>query len=292
MSTPTETRDRARPERPADATVTRLRVTGTARLSRSFVRITLLGEDPAWVAAFTPAGLDQWFRLFFHPTAARPLVLPEGTAEGWYSRLGAMPDDVRPIVRNYTIRAARRAATGWELDVDFVVHPSPDGAAEGPAVSWALAARPGDEVGFLDQGVLFAPPAAPRPSSITIVSDETGLPGVESITRTLPAGTPVTLVLEVPHDDDRRELPSEDELDVRWVVRGGAADAPGQAALAALADVRWDPAGYVYAAGETSFVRDVQAVAEAGGVPKREIDACAFWRREGRRRTTARRTAR
>lgn len=273
---------RVQAERPRDAVVTRLTVARSVRLSSGFVRVTLTATDPAFDASFRWLGYDQWFRLFFTPPGNGPLLLPEGGAEGWHSRLLALPEDRRCTVRNYTFRDARRDAAGhWELDVDFVVHTDSDGAVDGAAARWAWAARPGDEAGLLDQGVLFTPPHSPAPHSsatMTIVAEETGLPGVEGIARSLPEGTSATLLLEIPYADDRRPLASRADLDVRWLPRTDPAAAPGQAALAALADHVLSPDGYVYAAGETGFVQEVRQYARRAGVPADRIDARAYWR--------------
>ncbi|MCK1798072.1 siderophore-interacting protein [Streptomyces sp. XM4193] len=280
--------ERPQPIRPRDAVVTRLRVVRTARVSPGFVRVTLLADDPAFTASFRSLGHDQWFRLFFDHAKNGPLLLPDGGAEGWHSRLLAMPEDRRCTVRNYTVRDARRL-TGrltdrWEFDVDFVVHTGPDGEVEGAAANWALGLLPGDEAGLLDQGLLFTPPTTPVP--MTIVAEETGLPGVEGIARSLPAGVRATLLLEVPHPDDRRELHSAADLDVHWLPRADPADAPGQAALAALATRPPAPESYVYAAGEAGFVREAKQLAQHAGVPADRIDARAYWRLTRPRTTT------
>jgi NADPH-dependent ferric siderophore reductase len=273
-STGQEELSRTQPIRPGDAVVEELRVLRTERPSPGFVRVVLTGADAGFGERFTPRGHDQWFRLFL-PTAAGELALPRGGAEGWYSRWLAIAEDSRPVVRNYTLRATRLTAEGWELDVDFVVHQGADGSVDGVAAGWALAARPGDRAGFLDQGVIFRPATSGR---IVILADETGLPGVEGIARSLAPTASAAVLLEVPHGEDMRDLPTAAEADIRWIVREGPAGRGSSALDPHLDDALFAGADYVYAVGEASFALRVRQRAEAAGVPRDRVDFCAYWR--------------
>ena len=283
----TESLTRTRPRKPESASVAMMHVVTSARVSAGFVRVTLR-TAPNEPGSFEPMGYDQWFRLFL-PAESGRLDLPHGDAEGWYTRWLALDESSRCLVRNYTVRAARPLERGWEIDVDFVVHVSAaTGTVDGVAAAWALAARPGDTVGMLDQGVIFAEPQSTQ-ERILVLADETGLPGVEGIARSLAPGTRVTALLEVPHSDDRRELAGGAELDVRWIVRDDDSALPGRAALgeldafiAAAGDSLVERAAYCYVVGEASFVLDARTRLRAAGVPKDAIDFCAYWRPERR----------
>ncbi|PRY68311.1 NADPH-dependent ferric siderophore reductase [Glaciihabitans tibetensis] len=276
--------------RPTDVRVQRLWVVRTERLSSSFVRVTIGSNEADF--EFASVGYDQWLRLFLPVDATAPLALPHGDCEGWYSRLLAMPDHTRPLVRNYTVRDARQSELGWEIDIDFVVHRSATtGLIEGVGANWALNAQPGSPLGMLDQGRIFAPEDAT--GSVVIVADESGLPGVEGILRSLAPGANATLLLEVPHGDDVRALSSNATIDVEWIIRS---DSPthahalaGTAALERLDALTLDPTGYVYAVGEASFVLAARKRAQHAGLPKGAIDFCAYWRPE--RRSLRRRAA-
>ena len=282
----TESLTRTRPRKPESASVAVMHVVTTARVSAGFVRVTLR-TDPHEPGSFEPMGYDQWFRLFL-PVADGGLELPLGDAEGWYTRWLALDEARRCMVRNYTVRAARPVGAGWEIDVDFVVHLSAHaGTVEGVAAAWALGARPGDTVGMLDQGIIFAAPETVD-ERILILADESGLPGVEGVVGSLAPGTRVAALLEVAHAEDRRELPGDVELDARWAVRGHEA-APGSAALSALdafvaeaGDALQERAAYCYVVGEGAFVLEARRRLRAAGVPKDAIDFCAYWR-AGRR---------
>src|SRR5688572_9166190 len=101
---------RTRPQQPVLATVTR-----TRDLTPTMRRITFTGPD---LATFPALGDDQYVRVLFpRPGQAVP-VLPEGAS--WYASLMKMDRDVRPVVRNYTLREVRPDHN--EVDVDFVLH--------------------------------------------------------------------------------------------------------------------------------------------------------------------------
>ncbi|HEX7657854.1 MAG TPA: siderophore-interacting protein [Pseudonocardiaceae bacterium] len=259
--------------KPRRAHVRRLTVRRTERPSPGFVRLTLGSTGDGFEDEFEHLGFDQWFRLFL-PGVDGGLCLPDGAAEGWHTRWRAMPDESRPTVRNYTIRDARRAGAEWLLDVDLVVHRHPDdGRVAGVAANWALGATVGDRVGVLDQGRIFDPPEQPGP--ILVVADESGLPGVEAIARSL-AGREARYLLETATTADQRGLPGAGR--VNWLVRRRDQN-PGEAAIARLAEVRIDPASYVYAVGEATLALATRARARAAGVAADHIDFCAYWRR-------------
>jgi NADPH-dependent ferric siderophore reductase len=250
--------------------VHRFLVSRRQQVSPGFVRVTVVPADFDFDDEFAALGFDQWVRLFL-PNAEGILEPPMGDAEGWYSRWKAADPQRRPVIRNYTIREARRTTTGWELDIDFVLHCGPSGQIEGTAAGWAAAAQPGDPIGLLDQGRIFDPADDGRP--IMIISDESGLPGVEGIARSL-RGRDATYLLEVPHADDRRELPGADPV---WLVRTPHGR-PGEQLLRRLAATVIDPESYVYIVGEAGFMLKARDAAKAAGVPKQRLDFCAYWR--------------
>ena len=112
------------------------------------VRITLSGVD---IECPTP---DAYVKLFFPlPGQAEPELAPPvaGDVVSWYQSYLAMPDDVRPPMRTYTVRAHRPSVA--EIDVDFVLH-----GATGPGSSWASRAQFGDRIAFLGpSGVHYVP---------------------------------------------------------------------------------------------------------------------------------------
>ncbi|MGW2395775.1 siderophore-interacting protein [Kitasatospora sp. NPDC001664] len=246
-------------------------VVRTARLSSSLLRITFGG--PA-LAGFASGGRDQSFSLFLpHPGQPEPVV-PVEEGEGWFWAWRALPEQERAVMRSYTVRAARPELP--EVDVDFVLH-----GDTGPASAWAGRAAAGDRVLLLgpavedNTSVGFRPPAGAE--WILLTADETALPAAAAILEWLPAGTRVSAFLEVPTEDDRLELTTAAEAEVRWLVRDSAR--PGLA-LDALrtADL---PAGtpYAWVAGEAAAVRSIRRhLVGERGFDRKLVEFTGYWR--------------
>ncbi|KQO45381.1 MULTISPECIES: siderophore-interacting protein [unclassified Frigoribacterium] len=307
------------PVKPADPRVHRLEVLRSERVSPSFQRVTVVGDD---LHEFGDMGFDQWFRLFLPLPGSDSLRLPRATTSLWYAQYLAIPEAERPHCANYTVRQFRPAgsagagsgaagagagagagaagASRAELDIDFVLHRGESGELEGAAAIWACAARPGDALGLLDQGVLFnAPDDA---TEIHLVADETGLPGTEGIVRSLHRASVGSVIQEVPTRGDVRPLDAPDGVEVTWVVRdeldaraldGGDADgrgaggaggaggaAPGEGALAALLSrSAADPRAYAYVVGESALATGGRRHLHAAGLPKNRITFSGYWKR-------------
>jgi len=275
------------PVKPATPRVHRLRVLRSERVSPSYQRVTVVGDD---LHEFGGMGFDQWFRLFLPRPGHESLHLPRATTALWYAQYLAIPEAERPHCANYTVREFRPAGSAGsagpaaELDVDFVLHRGESGELEGGAAIWAAAARPGDALGLLDQGVLFnAPDDA---TEIHVVADETGLPGTEGIVRSLHRASVGSVIQEVPTRADVRDLDAPAGVDVTWVVRdelegadGGTAT-PGEGALAALTSrSAADPRGYAYVVGESALATGGRRHLHAAGLPKNRITFSGYWKR-------------
>jgi NADPH-dependent ferric siderophore reductase len=226
-------------------------VAAVRRLGPSFVRITFTGPE---LAGFGVAGDDQRFKLVLaqDPAGLRRLV---DRGSDWYPEYCAMPEERRPWIRTYTVRAVRPERA--EVDVDIVLHGVDDGHA-GPAARWAASAVPGDRIVLLGPdrpgrgrmwGVEWAPPAAA--TTLLLAGDETAVPAVCAILESLggrPAtaegasqrgtseertearsrtrgGAPrrVVALLEVPAEGDAMNLALQPGVTVRWLPRSGAA---------------------------------------------------------------------
>ncbi|MFD4428466.1 siderophore-interacting protein [Nocardia sp. NPDC058497] len=191
-----------------------LRVRRVVRLTPRMVRITLTCANPA---ALADAGADQYTKLFFPlPGQERPAVPPPvddavGGVMGWYQRYLAMPDEIRPPMRTYTIRAQRPAL--GEIDIDFALHPD----HAGPASDWASTAASGDEIGLLcPPRALYSP--QPDPAWQLLVGDETAIPAIGAIVESLDAGVTVRAFIEVA---GRRNLVRDRGIDKRAITFTG-----------------------------------------------------------------------
>lgn len=274
--------------RAVDPHVVMAEVVNTKRITPHMMRVTLGGEG---LTQFTPAGYDQWFRLFLPRPGQDVLRLPTRTSALWYAEYLTTPKARRPWVRNYTVRAARPDLN--EIDVDFVLHGAEDDGADaadahGPGAGFALAAERGMHVGLLDQGIGFD---AERPCDrVLLVADESGLPAVAGICESLPAHARGVAVVEVPTADDQQDVRTPAGVELRWVVRSAVDPhaVPGQAALSALRDLDLgaglgpDPAAwglYAFVAGESSLATGARRhLVGERGVPRSDVDFVGYWR--------------
>ncbi|MGW2095339.1 siderophore-interacting protein [Promicromonospora sukumoe] len=273
-----------------DPHVVMAEVIRTKQVSPNMMRVTLGGDE---LDRFTPAGYDQWFRLFLPRPGQDMLRLPTRTSGLWYAEYLTTPKARRPWVRNYTVRAARPDLN--EIDVDFVLHAGDDegdsseghaaGHASGPGAGFAQAADQGVRVGVLDQGITYNP--RHDHDWTLLVSDESGLPAVAGICESLPDDARGVAVVEVPTAADTQEFRVPAGVDLRWVVRsdaaaGGAPHAlPGQAALAELCALDLGHTGDVYAftIGESALATGARRhLVGERGVPKAHVDFVGYWR--------------
>ncbi|MER7774678.1 siderophore-interacting protein [Streptomyces sp. NPDC096191] len=261
-----------------------LQVVRTRRLGPSLTRVTFAGDD---LSAFHSDGRDQSLSLFLpHPGQSEPAV-PLEQGDGWWQAWRELPDDVRAVMRSYTLRALRRDTDGdtVEIDVDFVLHGVEPGAAfeAGPAARWAAAAAAGDRVLLLgpaiadNRAIRFRPPE--DTDLVVIWGDETAVPAACAIAESLPAGTRARVWLEVPHAEDVQDLDTAADAEITWLVR----DATGgpEATLTTLRDARLPYAEhpYVWIAGESGCVKALRRhFVRERGIDRRRVTFVGYWR--------------
>ncbi|MFJ5278436.1 siderophore-interacting protein [Streptomyces parvulus] len=262
-----------------------LQVVRTRRLGPSLARVTFAGDD---LRAFHSDGRDQSLSLFLpHPGQSEPAV-PLEQGDNWWQAWRELPDDVRAVMRSYTLRALRRDADGdtAEIDVDFVLHGLEPGAAleAGPAARWAASARAGDRVLLLgpavadNRAIRFRPPE--DTDLVVIWGDETAVPAACAIVESLPAGTRARVWLEVPHAEDVQDLATAADAEITWLVRDTAGGGP-EATLATLREARLPDAErpYVWIAGESGCVKALRRhfVGERG-IDRGRVTFVGYWR--------------
>lgn len=266
--------------KPETSELITLTVQRTARISPSFVRVTLGGGD---IDRFVYMGYDQWFRLFIPVSEDSLSRLPNKLNALAYARYLTIAKTSRPVLRNYTVRAYRPAtadgSAGPELDVDFVIHGSAADGTAGPAASWAETCSEGDAVAILDEGIGFV--LDPAVSDVLLVADETGLPAVAGILASLPAHITGRAIVEVPAEGDRSDLARPDGVVVDWVVRTDAHAVPGVAALAAAKALPPRASAtrtYSWAVGESALPVALRRHWMSTGVAKDDIMFCGYWK--------------
>ena len=257
---------------PKNPRLYRVAVRRTERLTPHLQRVTVGGEA---LAGFDWMGFDHWFRLFLRRPHQAAFVMPEISGPKWWEKYLEVAEDERPHCSNYTVADLRPAAN--EMDIDFVVHRGPGGDPEGAAAIWACAAKPGEPLAVLDQGILFDPP--PDASEVTLVADESGLPAVTGILRSLPPGARGRVIQEVPTPADRRDLPAPPGVEITWLHRDDYGVVPGTRALQALQSLTTiDRNGYAFVVGESTLAAEGRRHLHKIGLPKTRITFSGFWK--------------
>ncbi|MET9449256.1 siderophore-interacting protein [Streptomyces cinerochromogenes] len=266
-----------------------LQVVRTRRLGPSLVRVTFGGPD---LHAFHSLGRDQSLSLFLpHPGQSEPVV-PLELGDGWWQGWRELPDDVRAVMRSYTLRALRREPD--EIDIDFALHGVEPGAATpaGPASRWAARAAAGDRVLLLgpaiadNRAIRFRPPE--DTGLVVLCGDETAVPAATAILESLPAGTRARVWLEVPHAGDIQDVRTEADAEITWLVRHdvphrpqGMGGTPARTAVDAVraAELPDTERAYVWLAGESGQVKALRRhfVGERG-VDRRRVTFVGYWR--------------
>lgn len=252
-----------------------LHVVRTRRLGPSVVRVTFGGEDLEY---FFSDGRDQSLSLFLpHPGQSEPQV-PLELGDGWWQGWRELPDDVRAVMRSYTLRALRRDPD--EIDIDFVLH-----TPAGPASHWASRAAAGHRVLLLgpaiadNRAIRFRP--ADNTDLVVIWGDETAVPAVSAILETLPAGTRARVWLEVHDAGDIQDLATEADAEITWLVQEETRAEGSPMALDAIRAAQLPAAEhpYVWIAGESGSVKALRRhfVGERG-VDRRRVTFVGYWR--------------
>ncbi|KUN28180.1 sialic acid transporter [Streptomyces antibioticus] len=262
-----------------------LHVVRTRQLGPSLVRVTFGGEE---LREFHSNGCDQSLSLFIPAEGRTEPVVPIELGDGWWQAWRELPDDVRAVMRSYTLRALRRDPD--EIDIDFVLHGVDPGAPTpaGPASRWAARAAAGDRVLLLGPAIADNRAIRFRPTDdadlVLIWGDETAVPAASAIIESLPAGTRARVWLEVQHAADIQDLMTEADAEITWFVRDQRADEGTEGspmALGALRDAQLPPTErpYVWIAGESGCVKQLRRhfVGERG-IDRRSVTFVGYWR--------------
>ncbi|WP_282692337.1 siderophore-interacting protein [Streptomyces sp. CC208A] len=256
-----------------------LHVRRTERITPRLARVTLTGDD---LRGFSLTEPDQQVKLYFpRPGQSRPL-LPEadGAADlaSWYQALSAVPEDERPWMRSYTIRAHDPAT--HSLTFDFVLH-----RHAGPATRWAMDPKEGDCLGVFGPSSYFARPE-PLSASLAeadwvlLAGDDTAVPGMATIVESLPAGKRVLAFVEVQEAADEQPFRTEADLTTTWLHRGAAEPGRSETLADALrAAVLPGGEGFAWIAGEAGLVRRMRRhLLDDRGMARSRIEFSGCWR--------------
>ncbi|APU24035.1 siderophore-interacting protein [Actinoalloteichus sp. GBA129-24] len=255
-----------------------IQVVGCHQPTPRTIRITFGGSELADFV-FAP---DQQVKLCFPRAGDSAPRLPAPTPDGdplpWYQAYLALPEQERPWMRSYTVRAHR--AEQGVIDVDFALRPD-----AGPATRWARTARIGAVIGMVGPSPLFAR-ARPISASIDVdgllllVGDESALPGIGTMIESLPAQTRALALIEVADPADEQRLATRGEVTVRWLHRAETRPGTGDLLLPALRAAEFAPERTVaWLAAEAATVRRLRRHLVADrGLSGRCVEFAGYWR--------------
>ncbi|MFD5825501.1 siderophore-interacting protein [Lentzea sp. NPDC060358] len=232
-----------------------LTVTSVAPLTPRMTRVTFTGDGLADVGTWP----DQQLKLLFPKPGGPAHVSDSPDAGVWYQAYLALPEDERPWMRSFTVRAL----TGGVLTVDFVLH-----GDSGPASRWAANARAGDVIGRFGPSRDYARPLG-KADLLVFAGDETALPAIASLLALLPPDQEFAAVVEVADPAEDQDVPG-----VRWVHRSA-----GEDLVSAVTAIEVPPSAWVWLGGEASAVRALRRHFTGLGVPKTDIEFAGYWRR-------------
>jgi NADPH-dependent ferric siderophore reductase len=238
-----------------------LTVVSVATVTPSVRRVVLSGAPDAVAAAGPTVNL---------------LVPRVGDAEPRWPRIQrdgriVWPDGSHGVaLRSYTAR--RQDPAAGIVEIDFVLH------GDGPAATWAAAARPGALL-----AVAGAASLAERPARwLLLAGDETALPAISRLLAAAAPGTTGVALLEVAGPEEEQPLTAPDGIAVRWLHRGGTP--PGESTLLVDAVAALDrPEGddvFAWVGAESAAVRAIRAdLRGRWGLGRAQHHAIGYWRR-------------
>ena len=228
-------------------------VVSTERLSPSYIRVTIQGDD---LARFAAGGLH--FRLLFGPEGAD---LPATDATGVTRWPGGIDAWHRPV---YTTRAIETEGEAARITFDVFLH---DG---GRVTEWARAAHPGTRIALTGPG---GSKLIGGHRWMGLVGDETAVPVIARQLAALPQDARGRAVLFVPDAADRQPLAHPPGVELRWVLRGeGPTPSEAFAELGAP-----PPGGFLFFAGERSEAVALRARLTEAAVPRESYQVAAYW---------------
>ncbi|WJI16084.1 siderophore-interacting protein [Pseudoxanthomonas winnipegensis] len=239
----------------------RLEVTEAIDLTPHMRRIVVGGRE---LEGFVSASPEDHVKLFF-PNADGEFVTPTPGPNGPEFPPGKTPSPMR----DYTPRLYD--AQAGTLAIDFVLH------GDGPASTWAAQAKVGDALAMGGPRGSFL--VAEDFDHYVLVGDETALPAIGRWLSEMPAGRKATVLIEIPEDADRQDLPTQAGATVHWLPRNGVPAQRSERLEQALDDV--SPAGdtFWWIACESRRARVMRKFLEGHrNVPKTWIKSTGYWK--------------
>lgn len=252
-----------------------------------FARITFGGGD---LEDFISLGPGEFVYVLLPPGGRSGLTV---NREFTWDQFRNMPERDRPRGAYYTIREHRSEKA--ELDLDFLLHSedekrnatAPDDTVlENSASRWAARAKPGDPVALWGPRITYDPPSATGWQ--LLVADETGLPAVAAILRSLPEGARASTIIQVADESEEQRLDSAGEVEITWLHHGGGPDSPVSPLVEAVRALRFPESVskeeiYVWGAGESEMVAALRRhLKNERGIKAEAMSLTPYWHRAER----------
>ncbi|NWJ25351.1 siderophore-interacting protein [Rhizobium sp. RM] len=237
-------------------------VLSVVRVSPNMIRIDFGGKG---LAEFRSSGRpDEWTRLMFPTEPGGQVDLPILLDGKWKAPPACELSPARP----YTVRKWMPGLS--VLTIEFVVHEG------GIAADWARKAFPGDRIVVSAPFGRFTPPS--DAGWTVLLADITGLPAVARIIEERGALNTISAHVELPHHDDRQELPVGRGVTLHWYDSFGKDLKPTRLLDIAQAITLPDGEGYLYIAGEATAASDVRKhFRDVKGIDKERITSVGYW---------------
>lgn len=247
----------------------RAQITGITKLAPMLLRLTIHSAD---LKQFDLLGPDEYFGLVM-PPPGKDLILPTSNRLDLRKDLAAMPANIRPNVRWYTIRHFRPQS--GEMDVDIVIHNL------GPGGEFLGRVKIGDEVGIRQASASYLlPPAGTRQ---LLIADETSHPALCSISELVRdeglSPDTFTVAVETPNRDYLEKI--DYPFAVEILERGS--QKPGSLALPWLnsrqQEFREQPWQSAWLCGESQIATGARrTIVKGWGVDRRKVCFSGYWR--------------
>lgn len=237
-----------------------LSVTAKRKLSPSFVRITVAGDD---LTGFISSGPTDHAKVFF-PDKTGAIIAPR-MVDGSMQR----PEAGTTIMRDYTPREFRDGSAP-ELDLDFFLH-----GDDGPASAWAASAAVGDPIVVAGPRGSRMPPSGM--SRVILAADESALPALARWIETLPEEVEIVAFATVANESDAAYLEPAHVNRARLVWIDRQPDAL-ERAIRAYGPISDDT--FVWMAGEaTSLIGVRRYLRRELGLPAAQVKVDGYWKR-------------
>lgn len=116
-----------------------------------------------------------------------------------------------------------------------------------------------------------------------MIGDETALPAIAGICRSLSEAARGVAIIEIPTAADRQDISAPTGMEITWVVRDESPQPPGRPGELALRTLTAaslpDGAVHAHAIGESGLATGARRhLVQQRSVPKRHVDFVGYWR--------------